>query len=203
MRALVLALFLAMMMQSPALAHRVNIFAYVEGSEVLVECAFSRSNPVRQGLISVFDAGSGEELLQGKTDDQGFFRFPIPEKARTAGSGLRIRIQAGEGHQNEWMVEAQELNQAAESAPIASSEVSTPAAPPEVTTKETHDTPPAGLTKADVEAVVNAALDAKLAPIKRAVLEKSGPGLVEILGGIGWILGLAGVAAYFRSRPRA
>ena len=53
-----------------------------------------------------------------------------------------------------------------------------------------------------MEAVVNAALDAKLAPIKRAVLEKSGPGLVEILGGIGWIFGLAGTAAYFRSRRR-
>ena len=50
--------------------------------------------------------------------------------------------------------------------------------------------------------VVNAALDAKLAPIKRAVLGQSGPGVVEIVGGIGWIFGLAGVAAYFRSRPR-
>ena len=61
---------------------------------------------------------------------------------------------------------------------------------------------PGGLTRDDVEAVVNAALDAKLAPIKRAVLGQSGPGVVEIVGGIGWIFGLAGVAAYFRSRPR-
>lgn len=201
MRALLFTLLFTAMIQTPALAHRVNIFAYVEDSDVLVECAFSRSNPVRQGLITVFDAADGEELLQGKTDDQGFFRFPIPEKSRAAGSGLRIRIQAGEGHQNEWIVEAQELSQAAESASPVSSESLAPAEPGRVATQKTNE-PSAGLTKADVEAVVNAALDAKLAPIKRAVLEKSGPGLVEILGGIGWIFGLAGTAAYFRSRRR-
>ncbi len=51
---------------------------------------------------------------------------------------------------------------------------------------------------------MNAALDAKLAPIRRAVLEgtEDGPGLREIIGGIGWIFGLVGVAAYFKSRPR-
>jgi nickel transport protein len=55
-----------------------------------------------------------------------------------------------------------------------------------------------------MEEVVNAALDAKLAPIKRAVLEQSeaGPGMREIVGGIGWIFGLVGIAAYFKSRSR-
>lgn len=202
MRALVLVLFFVMMVQTSALAHRVNIFAYVEGSDILVECSFSRSNPVKQGHITVFDAISGEELLQGQTDDKGFFRFPIPEKSRAAGSGLRILLQAGEGHQNEWTIEAEELSQAVTPAPAE--KIATPAPSPEDTPREqSPDIPVTGLTKADVEAVVNAALDAKLAPIKRAVLEKSGPGMVEILGGLGWIFGLAGVAAYFRSRPRA
>ncbi len=188
MRVLLLALFLALTAQAPAMAHRVNIFAYVEGNDVLVECVFSTSSPVRDGQINVFDSVSGEELLQGKTDDKGFFRFPVPEKARAAGSGLRIRINAGEGHQNEWTVEAGELASAA------------PATPAPVEAQ--GNAAPGGLTRDDVEAVVNAALDAKLAPIKRAVLGQSGPGVVEIVGGIGWIFGLAGVAAYFRSRPR-
>lgn len=60
------------------------------------------------------------------------------------------------------------------------------------------------LTQADVERIVNSALDAKLAPIKRTLLEQveAGPGLREIIGGIGWIFGLVGVAAYFKSRSR-
>ena len=90
MRVLLLALFLALTAQAPAMAHRVNIFAYVEGNDVLVECVFSTSSPVRDGQINVFDSISGEELLQGKTDDKGFFRFPVPEKARAARNGLRI-----------------------------------------------------------------------------------------------------------------
>ena len=104
MRALLFTLLFTAMIQTPALAHRVNIFAYVEDSDVLVECAFSRSNPVRQGLITVFDAADGEELLKGKTDDQGFSAFPSGE-IRAAGSGLRIGFRP-EGHQNEWIVEA-------------------------------------------------------------------------------------------------
>jgi hypothetical protein len=55
-----------------------------------------------------------------------------------------------------------------------------------------------------MEEIVNAALDAKLAPVKRAMLEQaeSGPGMKEIVGGIGWIFGLVGIAAYFKSRSR-
>ena len=53
MRVLLLALFLALTAQAPAMAHRVNIFAYVEGNDVLVECVFSTSSPVRNGQINV------------------------------------------------------------------------------------------------------------------------------------------------------
>jgi nickel transport protein len=61
-----------------------------------------------------------------------------------------------------------------------------------------------GLTRADVEEVVKTVVEAELAPIKRALLERTGdgPGLREIIGGIGWIFGLVGIAAYFKSRPR-
>jgi len=45
-------------------------------------------------------------------------------------------------------------------------------------------------------------LDAKLAPVKSMLAESldPAPSMTEILGGIGWIFGLMGVAAYFKSR---
>lgn len=57
-------------------------------------------------------------------------------------------------------------------------------------------------TPADVQRIVDAALDAKLAPLKRdlAAQRNAGPGLTEIIGGIGWLLGLAGMGLYFRGR---
>ena len=61
-----------------ALAHRVNIFAWTEGNEVVAECGFNGGNKVKQGQIAVYDAATGAKLLEGKTDDEGGFRFPIP-----------------------------------------------------------------------------------------------------------------------------
>ena len=59
-----------------------------------------------------------------------------------------------------------------------------------------------GATSAEIESIVDAALDAKLSPIKRMLAEQTeaGPNLRDIIGGIGWIFGLIGVAAYFRRR---
>ena len=60
------------------------------------------------------------------------------------------------------------------------------------------------LTRADVESIVNRALDSRLSPITRmlAASVESGPTLRDIIGGLGWLLGLCGIAAYFRSRKR-
>ena len=53
-----------------------------------------------------------------------------------------------------------------------------------------------------MRAIVNAALDAKLGPIRRdlAAQVNAGPGIQEIIGGIGWILGLVGIGLYFKGR---
>lgn len=202
MRRILPALVLALLMHTAALAHRVNVFAYVENGDVVVECSYSKSKRVNRGAVEVLSLQSGETLLTGETDEAGRFRFPVPEAARAEGSGLRIVLKAGEGHQNEWVVDAAELL-AAESRPA-------PATAATQATREAETPVPAAvpasgvLSRGDVEEIVNAALDAKLAPIRRAVLERTedGPGMREIIGGIGWIFGLVGVAAYFRSRPR-
>lgn len=197
---LVALLVFCVVLAAPALAHRVNIFAYVEGEDVVVECSFSRSNPVRKGRIEVRD-DSGQILVTGQTDQAGHFRFPVPPQAVQSGSGLTVRVLAGEGHQNEWIVDNSELTQGA----MPASAPDSPDPQPGSAVAQAEPTaaqPTTGLTRAEMEDVINAALDAKLAPIKRAVLEKSGPGMTEIIGGIGWILGLVGLAAYFKGRPR-
>ncbi len=209
------ALLAALLLPAPALAHRVNIFAWLEGDSVMVECGFNRSSPVKNGLITVFDATDGKELLQGHTDDNGHFNFPVPSAAR-AGHGLRIRIAAGEGHQNDWTMDASEFSGAA--APTASptekvegadrtqgaadsATTAAPSAPAVLSAPALTQTGPAA-TPDEVRAIVNAALDAKLGPIRRdlAAQANAGPSLRDIIGGIGWILGLAGIGLYFKGR---
>lgn len=246
----------ALGMPSSALAHRVNIFAYVEQADIVVECSFSKSSKVKNGTLEVRDAVTGEVLTRVTTDANGMCRLPVPEKARKAGHGVTLRIIAGEGHQNDWTVEADELAAAAPAAaqtaapaaaaaePTSSSATPVPAAAamsgashtaqtaptPSSTAsaqRSEHDTgaqpaasgaspavvpsgvapqaaPAAMLTRADVESIVNRALDSRLSPITRmlAASVESGPTLRDIIGGLGWLLGLCGIAAYFRSRKR-
>jgi nickel transport protein len=202
-RSFVLFLVFTFLISAPALAHRVNVFAYVEGSEVVVECSYSKSKRVRHGAIEVKDAASGETLLQGTTDEEGLFRFSIPDQARKSGSSLRILLQAGEGHQNEWLLEAAEFTDEATPMSLAPDAAVAAAAVAKVK-PDNASSDAAGLSRAELEEVVGAVLDAKLAPIKRILLEQSqsGPGMQEIIGGIGWIFGLIGIGAFFKSRPR-
>ena len=210
-RLLCLSLCLLFASAPLAAAHRVNIFAYVDGGEIKVECGFNRSQKVRRGTVEVFDAATGDKLVQGTTDDGGVFRFPVTEAIRDAGHDLTVRIIAGEGHQNEWTVAADELKAATvasgTSAPVASG-APVPASVPAVEAVSVAAVPagtPAvsgGATPEEVERIVNAALDAKLSPIKHLLAEQveAGPSLRDIIGGIGWIFGLVGVAAYCRRR---
>lgn len=183
-------------------AHKVNIFAYVEGDTVVTDSGYSRTRRVQGGTVEVHDAASGELLLSGTTDDQGNFVFPIPEKARQEGLDLRLVLKAGVGHQAEWVVKAEELGAAAPAEPPAAA----PAAETPAPAVETVAPAAPAAVAAPVAAVDNKALEdfikRELEPMKRMLADMSqpGPSMTDILGGIGYIFGIFGVAAYFKSR---
>ena len=76
-----------------AYAHKVTVFAWVEGDTVHTESKFSGGRRARQATIEVYD-DQDKRLLTGQTDDNGQFSFKIPED-----SALRIVLHAGMGHQ--------------------------------------------------------------------------------------------------------
>ena len=88
-------------------AHRVNLFAWIEGDTVYVESKFSGGKPVNAGKIIVSNS-EGTELLSGTTDENGKFSFKIPRK-----SELKIVLEAGTGHQAQWTIEADEIERPA------------------------------------------------------------------------------------------
>jgi nickel transport protein len=215
------ALALLAALAGPALAHRVNVFAYVEGGDVVVECSYSRSERVRFGEVDVFDAASGAALLAGKTDEKGEFRFPVPPAVRAAKADLRIVLKAGEGHQNATEVKAAEYLSAAPppsaapvATPAASAPPSQPAAPVAAAGPVAAAAAPAQtgepavaapvLDAAALERIVEAAVEKKIAPLRAMLVseKEKGPGLTEIVGGLGWLMGLAGIAAYFAAKGK-
>lgn len=86
-----------------ALAHKVNIFAYVEGSMVYTESYFSDGKPVAGGVIEVQNQ-KGVTLLEGKTDEKGLFSFPLPKK-----EDLTIIVNAAMGHRNTFLLKESEM----------------------------------------------------------------------------------------------
>ncbi len=87
----------------PCMAHRVNLFAWVEGDTVFTESFFSDGAKSIGSRIDVFDP-EGEMLLTGKTDDEGRFSFKIPKK-----TDLTIVLNASIGHRVEYILSAGEM----------------------------------------------------------------------------------------------
>lgn len=213
--AVAVLLLLAAIGGRPALAHRVNIFAWVEGDTVYTESKFSGGRLAVGAPVEVFD-DQGNRLLQGKTDDRGGFAFPVPKR-----SALKIVLHAGTGHQNEWTVPLSEIEAAmASAAPAAGpaktagDEAAAPKTPGDGHSAARTDSqsteaglgpiPQPSPAAGEVQAAVEKALDRKLKPLilrlNRMEEAQTRPTWRDVLGGIGYILGLMGVAAWVRFR---
>ncbi len=97
------ALLLVLLFATPALAHKVNLFAYVERGTVHSESYFPDGKPVSEGQVLVYDGGK-QLLLEGKTDQQGRFSFAVPKV-----DALEIVIDAGMGHRNSFKLKRSEV----------------------------------------------------------------------------------------------
>ena len=193
-----LASVFCLLMSTPAQAHKVRIFAYGEGESIVGETAFSGGRAPKNSEIIVQDAASARTLLTCRTDDQGQFRFQIPEEARRSNLDLRIIINVGEGHRGEWLLAAEEYLGDGEDESVSTSEQESVAVVAQASKTRQTITADEEL----IRRVVEEAMDKKLGPIKRMLAEgrNQGPSLQDILGGIGYILGLAGIIAYFKSK---
>ena len=86
-----------------ALAHRVNLFAYVEDGKIYTESYFPDGRPAKGGKILVYDS-QDKLLLEGVTDKKGLFSFAVPKV-----DDLTIVIQASMGHRNSFKLKKTEV----------------------------------------------------------------------------------------------
>lgn len=182
---LLLVSLLMISVNPPALAHKVMIFAWVEGDTVFTESKFSGGKKVMNAQVLVFDKG-GEQLLEGKTDNKGKFSFKVPKL-----TDLRIVLNAAMGHKAEWTMPESEIRESCGD-------------PGSKKTDEPSQAIAVGLSKEEVKKLVEESLDRKLRPIIKMITESQskGPSVTEIIGGIGYIFGLMGLVIYFRNRRK-
>ena len=189
---LVFALF-SFSMVGAVKAHKVMIFAWVAGDTVYTQSKFSGGKKVNEGNVIVYNQ-KGDKLLEGKTNENGEFSFKVPGK-----TALKIVIQAGMGHRAEWTVPLEEIE--AEASGVTGMISSGSSGDKGIETSK-HEVQVSGFGPEDIQIAVEKALDKKLKPVFKILAEsrEHGPSVTDILGGIGYILGLFGVAGYFYGR---
>ena len=180
-----LSLLLLLFTASCTFAHKVNIFAYVEGDTVYTESYFPDGKKVEGGIVQVYDS-KGNKLLEGKTDKDGQFNFKPPKK-----DDLKIVLIATLGHRASYTLSKDELPDIAAAKKEQELKLKEPAAE-EV----------AQLDLDQVKKIIDSSLDEKLKPIMRelARMQQKRVSLQEVIGGIGYILGIMGIILYFVSK---
>ena len=179
---------------SPAIAHKTTIFAWVEGDTVYTQSKFSGGRKAKHAIVEVYDA-KGDKLLEGKTDENGEFSFKLPKKAE-----LKVVLLAGTGHRGEWSIPLEEI-EGGEANPDSrfQSQAS------QIEKEPSHQELPS-ISPADIQEAVEKALDKRLKPILSRLEEyrqkETETEVTDIIGGIGYILGLVGIGAYFNYRKK-
>ncbi|MCG8641250.1 MAG: hypothetical protein MI862_16070 [Desulfobacterales bacterium] len=185
-----------------ALAHKFIVTAWAEEGSVFLEAGFSNGDMAHGADIIVFD-DADNRLLTAKTDDQGTASFKIPKKTE-----LKIIVNAGMGHQDEATVSLDEIEEAfavdaAPAAETATAGTETVSSKPQAAAYA-QPAAIAGVSAEEIQRIVDKSLDKKLKPLMRKLSEKndSSPSFNDIIGGIGYILGLVGLGTYFNYRRK-
>jgi len=182
-------------------AHKIRIFAWEESGTIKTETKFGSGRSGINAVVTVTNRENNEVLLSGKTDDKGAFSFPIPETAKANRYNLNIVVNSGDGHKGSWFLDAADY--------LGTGPDTTPPAPlspdtPKISDNQQPSSSTYVINDQQLSRLIESALEKKLAPIKRSLAEQQEkkPTFQDILGGIGYILGLAGIAAYFKSKTK-
>ena len=175
---------------TPADAHQLNVFAHVEGNTVQGEVYSHGHTPAPDATVSIFDP-EGEKLGETTTDERGKFSFDVRFRC-----DHWLVVDAGGGHGAQYTVAADELP---DDLPPRGSKTSSPRKRADKTAKplsthHTHSAPPDDRALAEkLEA-----LRKQVVGLRKDLAEyKEKVRLQDVLGGIGYILGIMGLAFYF------
>jgi len=178
-----LALLLAaLVFATPASAHRLKLFATLEGDVISGYAFFVGSGRAHGAAISIKDQ-SGKEVATLTTDDAGAYSWKAP-----APQSYRLTANTGDGHVADAVIDAARFGGAA-------------AEEPEIGPAETEAAPATAVSQAQIERAVDVAVARQLRPLMEAYEAAEGrTRFNDIMGGVGMIIGLAGLALWASAR---
>lgn len=174
-----------LLVAEPVYAHKVMIFGWTEGDRVETISKFSGGKRVQNAPVMVYGP-DGSLLLSGKTNTKGEFSF-----SRPAVSKLKLVLEATMGHKTTCEVELKD--------PVSTEETENTMDDAGVQVVSEKESGPC--SSKEIEAVVEKTLDRKLGKILQLIQEKEDKQKIsDIIGGIGYILGLIGIGLWFKNR---
>lgn len=102
---LFISVVVSLLFGGTALAHKVNLFAYVEKGRIYTESYFADGAPVEGGRVLVYD-NQNKLLVEGVSDKKGLFDFSIPKV-----DDLIVVIDATMGHKNSFKLKKAEVEE--------------------------------------------------------------------------------------------
>lgn len=170
-------------------AHRVSVFAYQEGGRIFVEGFFSDGTPTRHATVEVFDTG-GKKLFSGKTDQKGTLSFKAPQV-----SAMKIVLNASMGHRAETLFH---LTSPTGVKAIPANAAANPALKTPVVSQA------GGITEARLRDIVRQEVSKAIQPVMHTLARQEAGKISfsDIIGGIGWIIGLMGVWMVLKARKK-
>ncbi|MDQ0325966.1 hypothetical protein J2R99_001835 [Rhodopseudomonas julia] len=197
--------FLALLPAPQALAHKVIASVYASGDVVEGEVGFSNGDMASDATVEVFD-DNGNKLGETVTDETGAFTYK-PEKAVP----LVFKANLGAGHVAQVRMSAEELPEIggaeASSPALVAAEAAAGAAEPASSgtvgaTAQSSGVDLAALLEAQHK-MITEAVQKQVIPLRRDIdAYKEKHDMQSILGGIGYIFGIFGVAFYIAARRK-
>jgi nickel transport protein len=121
------------------------------------------------------------------------FSFEVPSEGLIIGD-LKLILTASMGHRAEYIIPANELGGGVAGLTQEKPEEPIPTVSPEISSFDLKE----------IQSLIEDALDKKLGPIMREIKKSQEDRIspTEIIGGIGYIIGIFGIIAYFLSRKK-
>jgi nickel transport protein len=176
-------LILLAIWSSGAEAHRLKLFATLEEGTISGYAFFIGSGRAQDADLRITDA-SGKEVAALRTDAKGAYVWKAPH-AQT----YRLVANTGDGHVADATIDAKRF-----------SGVATTNAEP---ANDDEDAPSSTVNAAQIERIVDAAVARQMRPLIEAYEAAEGrTRFNDVMGGIGMIIGLAGLSLWAQARRR-
>jgi nickel transport protein len=187
---------LAVLLPFAAQAHGLSVFARADGVVIEGLVYYQGMAPARAAHVTVFDP-EGVPLTETVTDDQGRFAFQAARRV-----DHRIVADLNDGHRAEFSVPAAQLSAAlpetSPERPLPPKSLSSGAGAGVEAAAVAAQAEPAAL-----DAMVDAAVARHVGPLREQIAAYEDKiRWHDVLGGIGYIVGLSGLACYFLARRR-